>query len=550
MHLPESWKSALRIGVSSDVFGYRPIYLICGAKSSEKSAFARCLLNRLHNQTSREHAGRNAVYDFNGIMWIDLDPSQPEFTPPGQLSMVSVRASVFGPSFTHSAHHHHNNNTYTVDHAYAFGTLDCVEDTERYLRCVKQILEDFMLEYPVHPVIITLPMWAGFSGLRLLIDTVEQVQKVVELSHAFYIGEPCPAQLRDLFADKLYHLTIPEMDSFSRRTAAESRAMQTMSYFHSQFGANNSIDNRSLKWKSIPMTDIRPWAVSYSTEDANPGIRAILQMAETHPDETLSTVLNGRIVSVAYLPTILPATSNSPLDSDRNADTDMDDIDKNDTNMLPAPTILRTESENIPYVNPTRTATLLQKHGMPRTLGHALVRAIDTQNQKFHLLTPIPAYTIYQTLLNISSTSSKADVDEVTSQPGVNGNQVNDGDDITSGLILTLGTLDTPDWAYLENGYLADHIRQNGNVEEKEAEGDDGDDKDEGEEGDIRDSNAINNENSLDRHDYSIDGATSISERKFTHIPWVREIDRSKTGGGAGIGISGLGALKRRVRRI
>lgn len=556
MHLPESWESALQVRFSSEVFGYRPISLVCGAKGSEKSTFARCLLNRLYSQISRVDGRQNAEDNVNGIVWLDLDPSQSEFTPPGQISLLHVRAAVFGPSYTHTTDHLHNNDICRIDQAYAFGSSDCVEDGDRYLRCVKQMLKDFTLRYPVHPVVITLPTWAGFSGLHLLIDTVKQIQKnLQELSHVFYVGESCPAQLHDLFTERLHHLLVPETGSFSRRSAAEVRAMQTMSYFHSQSDANDSNGNSSLKWKCVPLTDIRPWVVSYSDKGANPGIQAILQMAETHNSETLSIVLNGRVLSVAYLPTVFK----NPPDSDGIADIDMEDIDKNDTNTFPTPVTLRTSSENIPYVNPDRADTLLEKHGMPHILGHALIRAIDTQNQNFHLLTPIPAHAIRQALLNISSTSSKR------GHSGTEDNQVNDDENISSGLILILGTLDTPDWAYLENGYLADHMRRNGDVRRKgeEADGkdDSSDDEDEGgEEEEISpqtndqknpavDNDFLRNETCPDHHNTHVDDATYISKRKFSNTPWVKEVDRTGTSG-ASNGINGLGSLKRRVRRI
>ena len=502
MRLPGSWESAFDLDIPAETLGFSPVIMVCGSKSSDKSMFARCLLNNLCSEFSCEAEAQKAGHDARSVKWIDLNPSQPEFTPPGQLSLVDIRAPVFGPPFTHSNHHRHD--TYTVQYAFAAGYLDCAEEPERYINCVKQVIDTFVAEHSLDPVMINLPTWSSFSGLHLLIDTIKQIRNCnLFPSHAFYIGEPCPVQLRDLLSDKLRCLAPPEHGPFSRRTAAELRDMQTMAYFHSKpypIVGHGKSDAR--QWNDVPLTDLRPWVVSYG--DTEPGIQAVLQMAEIHPSEILSTVLNGRVVSVAYIPAEAAREINHSPDSNANIDSDAsiqnDDMDIIRTNgnrhgppplsqslqsNNPAtsftPTILRTKAENIPYVNPNLTASLLAKHGMPRTLGHALVRAIDTHNQTLHLLTPIPADELQRALQDSTAVSLTVLAESFAKNGFRDGAGIDDfqnhanhgrnhstarsesgpgpGPGPGSGLILILSSNETPQWAYLEKWHHTDYMK-------------------------------------------------------------------------------------------
>ena len=75
--------------------GEQPRVITIGGKSSGKSTFNRVLCNHLHSWTP----GKKCFY-------LDLDPGQPEFGPPGQLSLVEVSAPILGPPFTHPASTH------------------------------------------------------------------------------------------------------------------------------------------------------------------------------------------------------------------------------------------------------------------------------------------------------------------------------------------------------------------------------------------------------------------------------------------------------------
>ena len=87
---PPAWHEAVAglvlQGPSSSVNGgcaRRLSCLVLGAKNVGKSSFARVLLNRLLSLHPR-------------VAYLDCDPGQPEFTPPGLLSLHLVDKPVDG----------------------------------------------------------------------------------------------------------------------------------------------------------------------------------------------------------------------------------------------------------------------------------------------------------------------------------------------------------------------------------------------------------------------------------------------------------------------
>lgn len=62
--------------------------IICGGKNVGKSSVLKYLINR-------------SLSKYPGVVCLDFDPGQSEFTPPGCLSVVLIKEPVLGPNFTH-----------------------------------------------------------------------------------------------------------------------------------------------------------------------------------------------------------------------------------------------------------------------------------------------------------------------------------------------------------------------------------------------------------------------------------------------------------------
>lgn len=65
--------------------------VVCGGKGVGKSTFLRVLTNCILSRQMTE--GR-------GVLILDFDPGQAEFTPPGCLAVVLVKAPLLGPGYT------------------------------------------------------------------------------------------------------------------------------------------------------------------------------------------------------------------------------------------------------------------------------------------------------------------------------------------------------------------------------------------------------------------------------------------------------------------
>ncbi|CAI5782667.1 CLP1_P domain-containing protein [Podarcis lilfordi] len=124
-----------------------PIVLVCGPKSVGKSTFNRYLINILLNSLPC-------------IEFLDCDLGQPEFTPPGCVSLINVTEPLLGPPFTHQ---------HTPRKMVYFGATSCEQDTERYIDTLKYVFNAYERDVPL---VINTMGWVKGAGLLLLIDVI------------------------------------------------------------------------------------------------------------------------------------------------------------------------------------------------------------------------------------------------------------------------------------------------------------------------------------------------------------------------------------------
>ncbi|KAM3824400.1 polynucleotide 5'-hydroxyl-kinase NOL9 [Vipera latastei] len=136
-----------------------PIILVYGPKSAGKSTFNRYLMNLLLNCLPC-------------LEYLECDLGQPEFTPPGCISLVNVREPLLGPPFTHQRP--------PRKMAY-YGDNSCEHDTERYLDTVKYVFGGYERDVPL---LVNTMGWVKGAGLLLLIDLIRLLAPthVVQLS--------------------------------------------------------------------------------------------------------------------------------------------------------------------------------------------------------------------------------------------------------------------------------------------------------------------------------------------------------------------------------
>ena len=120
--------------MSPDLRPYSKAYLVCGPKGTGKSTFCRFLVNHLLSSTQRQKEGTNTVK-----FLIDLDPGQPEFSAPGQISLTQILSFNPGVPFTHP--NADNVEAGRIIRSHFLGALSPRDDPKHYMRCAKDLFQ-------------------------------------------------------------------------------------------------------------------------------------------------------------------------------------------------------------------------------------------------------------------------------------------------------------------------------------------------------------------------------------------------------------------------
>jgi polynucleotide 5'-hydroxyl-kinase GRC3/NOL9 len=468
--------------------------MICGPKSSGKSTFAKLITNKLLYATV-ETSNRSKSAKPTGVALLDLDPGQPEYSPPGQLSLIHLHASNFGPPYSHPTPGAESR----VIRSHSIGAVSPSLDPSLYMACALDLFAHYrnLLSLIANcPLIINTPGWVLGTGLEILVGLIAKVHP----TEVIYMSQEGPVEVVESLRDagkSIPLITLPSQGSeYTTRTAAHLRTMQTMSYFHLDSSSSNG-----LAWKDSPLTSVPPWQISYSGEGG--GILGIMCYGEQPPANLLADTIDGSLLAVVVIDEIagIPGwESSGPMDTDEeNAQNDTMP-EHNDAEIrafdeesfqpqnLEKPLIVQTPDEDIPYFNPANAMSLNPKYS--HSIGLVLVRGIDVARRQLQVLTSIAPSVIEE--INEAGKS----------------------------IILVSGKLDTPGWAYTEE------LMQKTKLEKASRKKGDAMDVDESDEEDL-------------------EGSDRKTERLlgdgFHDAPWIERLEGSQG--------RGLGARVWRVRR-
>lgn len=313
-----------------------PRIMVIGPKSSGKSSFGKFLTNYI-------------LAELQNVHYLELDPGQPEYSPPGVLSLHAPTTFNFEPSYIHP----HIPN---VVKAFSLGFTSPKDDPSLYLKYSSSLFSEYQKSLISKPssLIINTPGWIRGLGL----DLMSQVAQNMAPTHVVYLGT---AEARESIKmavncpdDRFYAvdtvLPSPSLAEIptSKLTQSDLRAIQTMSYFH------------SLDF-SKHLTTISPFNVPFGSN----GITAVaVQNSEGIMHEDVELCINGTVVAIVVV------------------DEDVD---------LEAMTIYTEGS--LPWIPSDRLPQSLAAE-MSRCIGLAVVQSVD--GTSINLLTPIPLSVITQ----------------------------------------------------------------------------------------------------------------------------------------------------------
>ncbi|MCJ1250257.1 Polynucleotide 5'-hydroxyl-kinase grc3 [Trapelia coarctata] len=441
LRVPIDWQSLFARLMDSSNNRTRVI-MVCGPKGSGKSTFVRLVTNEFLSRPSSS----------SGVALLDLDPGQPEYSPPGDVSLVHLKAYNLGPPYIHPLISESSEDN--LIRAHHIGAISPRDDPYHYVQCVVELCtryQQILSSQPLCPLIINCCGWIQGSGLEIM----EQLVLTMRPTDAIYMSKTGPQDATDalqLAVDRIgssLHTLSSQPSNVTLRTGADLRTMQTLSYFHI-----DASQSSTLRWDPSPLYTKRPLVFQYA--GPHQVIVGIMILGVEIPVEQLADLVNGSVLGVVAVEhdSALPedvlrafnldqrspsareqnadrmdleADAESPLaeyNGDELPDQGFKEVEKANTELPlprnPAKPSIRRTSEGLPYFFTGIGACVPLDPSKTHCIGQVLVRAIDKRSQALQVITPIPVATFLRYK------------------------------DLGVKLMLVRGKLDIPAWAYQE----------------------------------------------------------------------------------------------------
>ncbi|KAL8708778.1 MAG: hypothetical protein Q9225_007556, partial [Loekoesia sp. 1 TL-2023] len=323
LEIPTDWQSLITTLTSQTQTNQPNAMLVCGPKGSGKSTFSRMLSNAILTKPSINSNLGSIMRNDRCIALLDIDPGQPEFSPPGEISLVQVTCCNFGPPFTHP--------TASTDgvkriRSHHIGAVSPKDDPQHYLRCALDLFHHYkqlLAQDYCCPLIVNTAGWIQGAGLELIVEFV----RLLTTTDVIYTSTQGPPEVVEAItkitteAKISSHYLTSQPVEMTPRSAADLRMMQTLSYFHL-----DEPEKGNLRWNAKPVNEMTPLSVHYA--GTRQSIYGVLLLGQELDPEFLAQVLEGCIVGLAVIEddAALPSLDEAPKqDAEMNDDVFEDD---------------------------------------------------------------------------------------------------------------------------------------------------------------------------------------------------------------------------------
>jgi polynucleotide 5'-hydroxyl-kinase GRC3/NOL9 len=319
---PLSWIEAIQTMTTSQ----SPKILVCGQKGVGKSTFCQFLVNSMIRSKA--------------VTYLETDPGQPSFSPPGLVSLQSLSNPVLSPPFNRSG----MNDLIRCQH---IGNISPRDNPRYYIDCITDLISH---DPRNAPTVINTPGWTKGTGFELLTALIEIATPdfIIVISNP---GNDSLARNLHPLASK-YEINLLLIESAntippnSHLTAADHRTLSIMSYFH-------NVDFE--KWDfTTHLTAWKPWVVKFSGSLEEGGIMGIAIQGEELLLEDIMLAINGTMFAIVLAE--------------------------------PFKSISFTPEEGIPVI--TERESKFMDPRISRCVGYAVIRGIDVKNGYMLLLSP------------------------------------------------------------------------------------------------------------------------------------------------------------------
>lgn len=287
LNINEEWLTTIeKLGLAHKNSVHDMRVMVLGGKNTGKSTLLRLLTqNFLYGGSSQED-----------ILYFDLDPGQPEFSPPDCISVnqlnrpTKVLGKHMGQPFFPAIRQHYlgSNSPQDIPHL--------------YLRCIDELVDYLDEQTYMGTSLINLPGWIKGFGINILNHVIRRYKPthivMLESKSSRQSFEELDTEM--LFTSPLrgdYHSQIfkvhANLNSFeeNRFSAATLRTQNMLAYFHTQTKTRSLI-----QYNPKPLITQPPLQISFGNYGIQ-GIRFFEEFEDIHKDD-IKNALQGAVVGV------------------------------------------------------------------------------------------------------------------------------------------------------------------------------------------------------------------------------------------------------------
>lgn len=236
-------------------------------------------------------AGTKAFPD--GILFLDIDPGQPELAAPGIIYLAHLRAPLLGPPFTNLIVPGTEANVMLRMHY--IGSYSPRGSPSHYQNCVSNLVA-LHHNYEHLPLIVNICGWISGYGRTILQSTLQRLV----LTDIFYVGDTPNELLDDLMQpamggdQKIVTVIPPQPNKTPLKSPSDLREMQLQSYVH----ALGSYHGHML-WDQLPVTTL-PDTLPPASDDINEVFTVII-LGQVIAPEYITDALHGSVAALVVI---------------------------------------------------------------------------------------------------------------------------------------------------------------------------------------------------------------------------------------------------------
>ncbi|CAI4034908.1 hypothetical protein SMKI_12G0440 [Saccharomyces mikatae IFO 1815] len=291
LSLPECWSAPLeQLYLSHKNAAYDTRVMVIGGKNSGKSTFLRLLLEKFTQDI------RDCATSQEELLYLDLDPGQPEYSLPDSVSLNKVFSSpiVLGQHFCQDS------NFQTLLQFYV-GSSSPQDEPSSYLNYTDKLIDYLEEQAFFGTSLLNLPGWIKGFGMHILnhiirkykpthllfLETANSKRHLDELT----IPQSFCTSLRDAYVPEVVRIPAHNLSRAlsSRFHASQLRTFRILALFHKV---------TQCDYDFAPLLKSAPLQISYGeSKDGIQGIQFPVEFQNLNPED-IRSALEGTVVGI------------------------------------------------------------------------------------------------------------------------------------------------------------------------------------------------------------------------------------------------------------